>query len=198
VEKPDEGFNWRQVFDLAATSLSPPAKPTLGVCIFSQYSPAWSERAEAWWIECLRLLTAIFPRHQLEGFCFHTNRQMDYDTARRLFARAGLSPDHVRVPQADFRQAIADLRRYQAILSTRFHAVVAASVLGMPCLAVVLDAYYITKMRGALKHAPSPMTVMNPLTDSPTAAAQWLSAKLSDAAKSTATDCSAGLHRQPR
>lgn len=187
VEQPDDGFDWRQVIELPAAN-PPPATNTIGVCIFSQYSKAWSERAESWWVECLQSLTKALPDHCLEGFCFHTNRQMDYDTTRRLFARAGLSPDNVRPPQADFREAIADLRRYCALLSTRFHAVVSASVLDLPCLAVVLDDYYITKMRGALKHAPAPMSVMNPLTDSAPAAAQWLATRLVVSAKSTSSD----------
>jgi len=179
VEMPDDGFKFRQVIDLPASAPAPSETRTIGVCIFSQYSRAWSERVETWWVDCLQALARTSPESQLEGFCFHTNRQMDYDTTRRLFVRAGLSPDTVRPPQADYRAAIADLRRYQAIVSTRFHAVVAASAMAIPCLAVVLDDYYLAKMRGALKHAPAPVSLLNPLVDSAPASAQWLDSTFS-------------------
>jgi len=175
TEVPDDGFRWREVVDTPSTNVSDAA---IGVCIFAQYSAHWSDRVEAWWVECLQSLRRSFPAHRLEGFCFHTAPEMDYDITRRLFQRAGLNPDAVRKPDADFRAAVVNLARYQAVVSSRFHAVVTASVIRLPCIAIALDDYYQTKMRGALKHARSPVSILNPMRDSFQAAPEWLGTHL--------------------
>ncbi|MFO1514733.1 MAG: hypothetical protein U1F83_17790 [Verrucomicrobiota bacterium] len=87
-------------------------------------------------------------------------------------------PDQVQPPEPDFRTAIANLSNYRAVLSTRFHAVVTASEMQIPCVGMVLDDYYETKMRGALKYSISPLSILNPLRDSPQVAAKWLGSKL--------------------
>lgn len=99
---------------------------------------------------------------------------MDYETARRLFVRAGLDPSRVRPPQTDFRLAIQNLSRYRAVLSTRFHAVVTASGMGIPCVAMAMDDYYEIKMRAAMKHAPELISLVNLSKQPPEAAAAWL------------------------
>ncbi len=177
VEKPDDGFRWRQVIESPAKP-SVPADKTIGVCIYSQHSSQWSAEVERWWVACLQTLTRSLPPGRLEGFCFHTGREMDFEVTRGLFARAGLNPEHVQPPQPDFRAAIVNLANYQAVLSTRFHAVVTASEMQIPCVAMVLDDYYETKMRGALKYSTAPLSLLNPLRDPPETAAQWLVTKL--------------------
>jgi polysaccharide pyruvyl transferase WcaK-like protein len=177
VEKPDDGFRWRQVVDLPVGP-APHACKTIGVCIYAQHSSQWSAQVETWWVNCLQTLTRTASACQIEGFCFHTGREMDYEITRRLFAQAGLNPDSVRPPESDFRTAIVKLSNYSAVLSTRFHAVVTASEMQIPCVAAVLDDYYETKMRGALKYASAPLRLVNPLHDPPEAAAPWLTTKL--------------------
>jgi len=174
VERPDDGFRWRQVIEQPTTKLTTARKNIIGICIFPQYSSLWSDAVELWWMTCLQALTSALSGYQLEGFCFHTGVAMDYEITRRLFSRAGLNPENVQPPQPDFRSAVLSLRRYDAILSTRFHAIVTASGMQIPCVAIAVGDYYETKMRGALKHAPAPLSLLNPLRDPPRVAAGWL------------------------
>lgn len=176
VEQPDDGFHWRQVIDLPDQSTATATK-TIGVCIYPQHSSHWSPAVESWWVTALHSLARTFPGWRFEGFCFHTGREMDYATARRLFERAGWNAEWVLPPEPDFRVAIRNLARYRAVVSCRFHAVVTATVLKLPCVAVVLDDYYESKMRGALKYAPAPLTLINPLRDAPSATSQWLASQ---------------------
>jgi polysaccharide pyruvyl transferase WcaK-like protein len=178
TEAPDDGFRWREVVDLPTV---PANEAVLGVCIFSQYSSRWSEAVEAWWVACLQSLARALPTFTLEGFCFHTGTEMDYETTRRLFTRAGLNPVAVQPPHRDFRAAVRNLGRYQAILTTRFHAAVTAAGMQTPCVAAVVDEYYETKMRSVLKHAESPLSIVNPLRDPPGAPAEWLAPLLNQA-----------------
>jgi len=192
TEKPDDGFRWEQVVGNAVPLVSSPAKTAIGVCIFSQYSAKWSGGVESWWIDCLRALSQVLPDCRLEGFCFHTEKKMDYETTRRIFARADLNPDDVQPPQADFRAAIANLARYRAILSSRFHAVVTGSAIRLPCVATALDSYYEAKMHAALKYAPVPLSILNPARDAASAAAEWLASQLRSTPKTV------GLHGSSR
>ena len=178
IEKQDDGFRWRQVVDLPSNSAVNPPK-ALGVCIFSQHSPKWSAEVERWWIATLQSLARALPDYGIEGFCFHTEKEMDYETTRRLFTGAGLNPANVHLPQTDFRAAVVHLTRFRAIVSSRFHAVVTGSVTRIPCVATALDDYYEAKMRGALKYATSPLSILNPTRDSPESAAEWLGQQLS-------------------
>lgn len=177
VETPDDGFRWQRVVALPTAPAVNPEK-ILGICVFSQHSTEWSDAVENWWVDCLRSLSRAFPDYRLEGFCFHTEKKMDYETARRLFVRAGLSAENVQPPQADYRRAILNLARYRAVVSSRFHAVVTASAMRLPCVATALDDYYEAKMRGALKYAPVPLSVVNPTRDSALSPAAWLKTEL--------------------
>ena len=177
TEKPDDGFRWKQVIDVPVPSAST-ASRILGVCIFSQYSNQWSDRVERWWVDSLRSLSRALPDYELEGFCFHTQKELDYETTRRLFKSADLNPDDVHPPHTDFRAAIMNLARYRALFSSRFHAVVTGSAIPLPCVATALDDYYEAKMRAALKHAPAPLSILSPMRDSPHAAAEWFRRQL--------------------
>ncbi len=177
VEKPDDGFRWREVVTLPAGQPGPSGPETIGICIYPQHSSQWSAQVEAWWVSCLQALRHAMPGSRLSGFCFHTGREMDYETTRRLFGQAGLNPDNVRPPDPDFRAAIVNLSSYRAVLSTRFHAIVTALEMNIPCVAAVLDDYYEAKMRGAARFARSPLSLINPLRDPPRAVAEWVAAK---------------------
>jgi polysaccharide pyruvyl transferase WcaK-like protein len=181
VEKQDDGFRWTEVI-AAPAAMASDAK-ILGVCIFSQYSKQWSGEIERWWIDCLRVLSRTLPEYRFEGFCFHTEKEMDYETTRRMFARADLNPDNVKPPDSDFCAAIRNLTRYRAILSSRFHAVVTGSAIRIPCLATALDSYYEAKMRAALKFAPVPLSIVNPTRDSARTAAEWVASQLHPASQ---------------
>jgi polysaccharide pyruvyl transferase WcaK-like protein len=174
-ERPDDGFRLREVID-AKTIPEPDtgAPPSIGVCIFSQFSGHWSSLIEQWWVECLRSMARAFPRWSIEGFCFHTDQDMDFRITRRLFGEAGLDPNAVQAPHPDYRAAIASLGNLRAIVSTRFHALVAASVLEIPCVAVALNDYYEIKMRSALRHARNPIPWLNPTQCSPDALVRQL------------------------
>jgi polysaccharide pyruvyl transferase WcaK-like protein len=167
-ERPDDGFRLDEVIDGAAGSAWSRESPRLiGVCIFPQFSAQWSLSCEPWWVEALRALVRAFPQQPVRGFCFHTDRRLDFESTRRLFAAAGLDPAAVAPPEPDFRAAIGSLRRFGAIVSTRFHAAVAASVLGIPCVAVAQSDYYEIKMDSAMRPARTPVPVLNPSKSEP-------------------------------
>ena len=171
-ERPDDGFRLREVMDFGPEP--PPSSPhRIGVCIFPQHSPRWSSRIEDWWTDCLRALARSLPDCRIEGFCFHTNRDMDFETTRQLFVRAGLDPNGVQPPTPDFRAAITQLRNFSALISTRFHSVVTASVLKIPCVAIALDDYYEVKMRSVIREASSPILLVNPIQSAPEAAVRF-------------------------
>jgi polysaccharide pyruvyl transferase WcaK-like protein len=174
-EQPDDGFRLREV--IRTRSPEPEHRPggrRLGICIFSQYDDGRSLALEAWWVACLRHLAGMRPGWRFTGFCFHTATEMDYDTTRRLFAKADLDPGAVRRPVADPEQAVAGLQVFDAILSTRFHAVVAAVQFEIPCVAVAVNEYYEIKMRCAARHSPQPLPVLNPVHTAPEAVAGCL------------------------
>ena len=174
-ERPDDGFRLREVVGPGGCAdRDQGARRSIGVCIFSQFSDRWSPMVENWWVNCLRSLVLAFPRWSIEGFCFHTDRDMDFRMTRDLFSRAGLDANAVRPPDPDYRAAVASLRNFSAIVSTRFHAVVAASVFEIPCVAVAVNDYYEIKMRSAARHSRSPLSLLNPTQASPDAVIQHL------------------------
>ncbi|MFO1514732.1 MAG: polysaccharide pyruvyl transferase family protein [Verrucomicrobiota bacterium] len=70
IEKPDDGFRWRQVIDLPMTKPPPPANPTFGVCIYSQHSSQWSAEVETWWVNSLQTLARALPACPAGGILF--------------------------------------------------------------------------------------------------------------------------------
>ncbi len=161
--RPDDGYRLGEVIDAAAiTGRDRNAPPAIGVCIFRQFESGWSPQVEQWWVDGLRALVRAFPRWAIQGFCFHTDRELDFAITRQLFARAGLDPDAVQTPHSDYRAAVGSLRQFKAIVSTRFHAVVAASVFEIPCVAVAGNEYYEIKMRSAVRQARHPIALLDP------------------------------------
>jgi len=163
-KRPDDGLRLREVLEQTPPlplSTAPPQR--IGVCVFGQYSQRWSKRFELWWSDCLGSVASAFPGHQIDGFCFHTDASMEFNLMRRLFRSAGLSPDNVHPPEPDYRKAITLVRGFRAIVSTRFHAVVTASVFKIPCVAVASDQYYETKMQSAVTRADASLLVLDPV-----------------------------------
>jgi polysaccharide pyruvyl transferase WcaK-like protein len=140
---------------------------TIGVCIFEQYGQDANVDLSGWWSEFLRGLQRQHPEHIIEGFCFHTSPHAEFRQMVRLFGRAGLPVDRVRAPQLDFRQAVAEIRNRDFIISTRFHAVVAANAMGIPNIAVASGDYYRAKMESAVAGHPHLSTLVDPLRSDP-------------------------------
>jgi polysaccharide pyruvyl transferase WcaK-like protein len=149
VLEPDDayGLDWLPAKNAGSTGDGP---RTIGVCIFEQYGQDENVDLSDWWTECLRGLQRQHPEHTIEGFCFHTSPEAEFRQMVRLFGRAGLPVDRVRPPHLDFRQAVAGIRGYDFIISTRFHAVVAANVMGISNIAMATGDYYRAKMNSAV------------------------------------------------
>jgi len=178
-ESPDDGFRLAEVLPPGQGDARQEGRQRrIGVCVFHQYDNAMSSRLVDWWVDCLRLLSQRLPDFHIEGFCFHTDESMDLQTTRLLFERSGLNPEDVHPPEPDYRRAVMLLDRFDAIFSTRFHAVVAASALRRPCVAVGMNDYYDIKMKCALKHSSIPSLHINPLRDSAQSAWQFLSQQM--------------------
>jgi len=164
---PDDAFalvkNW---------SLSIPAaklrdrERKIGVCIFRQYGQPMDCDWSDWWTKCLCGLKARYPEMAIEGFCFHTSQQYEFQEMIRLFRRAGIPLSQVKPPEMDFRRATMSIRDYELVISTRFHAVVAANSFDVPNLAVASGDYYLAKMAAAQKGYPNSILI-NPATHSP-------------------------------
>lgn len=178
-EYPDDGFRLNEVVPACKTDTAHKGLPRrIGVCVFPQYGDALTDTVDQWWVDCLGLISKKLPDWKIEGFCFHTEPSMDFQTTRKLFERSGLNPQAVHPPEPDYRKAVMLLNRFDGIISTRFHAVVAASTLRIPSVAVGMNDYYAIKMRCALKHASSPALQIAPRQDSAQAVWQFLSRHL--------------------
>lgn len=121
----------------------------IGVCIFRQYGQPADCDWSGWWTQCLQGLKTRHPEMAIEGFCFHASPQAEFHEMVRLFRRAGIPLDRVKPPEMDFRRATMAIREYDVVISTRFHAVVAANVFKIPNLAVASGDYYLAKMAAA-------------------------------------------------
>ena len=141
----------------------------IGVCIFTQYGQDAHADLSAWWIECLRGLKTRHPHHEIEGFCFHTSPAAEFEEMSRLFPGAGLSSDRVLAPIMDFRRAVELVRSYDFVITTRFHAAVAANVYQIPNVAIAAGDYYQAKMRAAVQGCEDFSHLINPLRQSPAA-----------------------------
>ena len=139
----------------------------IGVCIFPQYGQDARLEVSGWWISVLRGLKSQHPDFQIEGFCFHNSLQAEFGEMVRLFPSAGLPARQVRAPILDFREATVALRDYDFIISTRFHAVVAANALKIPNLAVASGEYYLAKMNAAISGYTGRSRLVNPTSESP-------------------------------
>ncbi len=166
--RPDDAFAWLERHQTTAFAAKPGVRPRkIGVCIFPQHGQAADCDLTAWWVEFLRGLKEQSPGYEIEGFCFHTSLQCEFQAMVRLFVGAGLSADRVQVPTMDFRQATVALRDYDLIISTRFHAVVAANVFQIPNVAIASGDYYQAKMQAAVSSHQTISRLVNPASLTP-------------------------------
>jgi polysaccharide pyruvyl transferase WcaK-like protein len=158
---PDDAF--AVIRKMPGTALPPPARPPkIGVCIVPQAGRSADHDLTGWWTECLRGLKTRHPQIMIEGFCFHTSPNEDIREMTRLFPLAGLPVEQVRAPVEDFCRATLALREYDFIISTRFHATVAANVFQIPNVAIAAGDYYMAKMRAAASGYEALCEVVDP------------------------------------
>jgi len=151
----DDGFRVREViaFDAAVGIGDCP----IGINFYMQPGSANGETVINWWREILILLKSSgLP---VEGFCFHNSPQSDFSETVQLFLDAGLPRKLVRAPDFDFRDACAQVAKYRAILTARFHAAVVAGVAGIPAIAIADGQYYRSKMISACHGYPASQLV---------------------------------------
>lgn len=151
ILKADDGFRLREIFP----ELLPENKnlriqengvTKIGICIHQQNGNERNSLIEQWWTEFLSRLKRYNGKLHIEGFCFNADPSHEFSTLLRVFEAAGYNKNQVRSPSENFRDAIQTLCNYDLIVSTRFHSIVTASVLGLPYLAFASGEYYINKM----------------------------------------------------
>jgi polysaccharide pyruvyl transferase WcaK-like protein len=156
----------------------------IGVSICPQHGQDEDCDLTEWWTECLRGLKAQHPEYKIEGFCFHTSLVGDYQVMRQLFSLAGLPPEQVLAPVADFRRAVEMVHDYDLVISARFHATVTANVFNVPNLAIAAGNYYQTKMSAARLGFESICALINPVSQSPDDLLKMCQGKLDGANRS--------------
>ncbi len=164
---PDDAFTLIKNLSLPPINQSGIRPRKIGVCIFTQYGQDANCDLTGWWTETLRGLKAQNPEYEIEGFCFHTAPHAEFDQMTRLFSLAGLPASQVLAPVLDFRRAVEIVRRFDLVISTRFHATVTANVFSLPNIAVAAGDYYHTKMSAARLGFENICSLVNPATQSP-------------------------------
>jgi polysaccharide pyruvyl transferase WcaK-like protein len=139
----------------------------IGVNIFTQYGQDAGCDLTEWWTKCLRRLKEQHPDYEIEGFCFHTSLQAEFEEMTRLFSRTGLPPGRVLAPVVDFRRAAETVLNYDLVISTRFHATLTANVFDIPNIAIAAGDYYQAKMSAARLGYEGACNVINPASQPP-------------------------------
>ena len=162
--KPDDGFRFFDVSPHPTIDMNPKeAKTPIGIDFYIQHGTNRPKAVFAWWSRLLQELAN--EQLDLGGFCFHTRPQHDFFQAIRLFSETGLSLKTIKAPEPDFRMAVAQVAQYRLIISCRFHAIVAASLYGVPHIAIASGAYYKQKMAAALRSDSTPGCIIDPEKD---------------------------------
>lgn len=164
---PDDAFTLIKNLSLPPINQSGIRPRKIGVCIFTQYGQDANCDLTGWWTETLRGLKAQNPEYEIEGFCFHTAPHAEFDQMTRLFSLAGLPASQVLAPVLDFRRAVEIVRRFDLVISTRFHATVTANVFSLPNIAVAAGDYYHAKMSAAKLGFENICSLVNPASQSP-------------------------------
>jgi len=161
----DDGFRVAEVISGLTRHARDGKRLKVGICIFPQHGdPDWP-RTKRWWNGLLSALRT----EEVSGFCFHADARLDYATTRKL-----LGDGLVKPWTTDLRDAVAKLCGFDAIVSSRYHAIVVANVLGIPNIAVAAGEYYHVKMTAAKCPQDDRCRVINPHTESPEDAARHL------------------------
>lgn len=150
VRQDDDGHRLSEVLRPPAADKHRQPRPwRIGVNCFCQYGSIRHAESNAWWTELLKHLSQ--ENTVVEGFCFHNSICDDFAITSECFANAGLDPSLVRVPDFDFREACARLANFDAVVSSRFHAVVVGNAFNIHTYAVCDGDYYSRKMEAATK-----------------------------------------------
>lgn len=177
---PDDAFAFVKKICPSVLKPAHQTRRKIGVCIFPQYGRQENCDLSEWWISFLRGLQAEHPGHDIEGFCFHTSLEAEFAEMKKLFTQAGLNSAHVLSPATSLLQAMETVCSYAFIVSTRFHAVVAANALRIPNVAVASGDYYQAKMKSAVSGHEEISRCVNPHLLSPEDLLAICKSKLAD------------------
>ena len=169
---PDDGFRCREIVDIRRSGGG--SGPRIGINVTHQTGGV--RDFEGWWAEVVRLIAA-WPGVDLSGFSFHINPFLDQLATTRVFRRAGLDRARFCPPDLNFRTNCESMGKFDAVVASRFHAVVTANLLGLAAIAVASGTYYTSKMKAAVNGAGR-MVVADPACMSPADAAESLRAML--------------------
>jgi len=151
----DDGFRIEELsnIDIRTTKKDniPNVSSKIGICAHNQQGSLLSEEEYfLWWVNLLQLLIDLGLQKKIEGFCFHNSLKSDFSFLVKVFTAVGLDPKKVLEPSLDYFNAINQLKKYNYIITTRFHAAVLANVYQIRTLAIYSGNYYRNKMLSAI------------------------------------------------
>lgn len=143
----DDGFRLGELPGLQDLMSNPQKNGKIGICVYHQHGAnASNDEYSAWWRTFLEEMRVQGLADRLEGYSFHTALGLDYNYLVNLFTEVGIPLNQVKNPTPQYLQALVELSQYNLVITTRFHAAVAASAFKIPFFAVSSGAYYRNKM----------------------------------------------------
>ena len=143
----DDGFRLKELAEFQNFDHELERSGKIGICIHHQHGAnASADVYFSWWKTLLEELVALGLMDKLEGFCFHTAPGLDHRYLVEAFGEVGIPVNNVREPIGNFIEALKHLSRYNLVVTTRFHAAVAASAFEIPFFAMSSGPYYRNKM----------------------------------------------------
>lgn len=156
----DDGFRLMELPVFSSKANEPRKSEKIGVCIYQQHGAKANARDYfSWWKDFLTELISLGFKDQIEGFCFHNSIGLDFRYMVKLFAEVGIPIKQVTEPILDFSHATLNLQKYPLVITTRFHAAVAASVLKVPFFAISSGPYYRKKMNSVIECSGKGMSI---------------------------------------
>ena len=133
----DDGIRLRELFEFQNLNDKQAGNGKIGICVYHQHGANASVDVYfSWWKTFLEELVSLGLSDKLEGFCFHTSPGLDYRYLVEAFREVGIPVSNVREPIGNFIEALKHLSRYDLVVTTRFHAAVAASAFEITFLAL--------------------------------------------------------------
>lgn len=143
----DDGFRLKELAEFQNFDHELERSGKIGICIYHQHGAnATADVYFSWWKTFLEELVALGLSDNLEGFCFHTAPGLDHRYLVEAFGNVGIPVSNVNEPIGNFIEALRHLSRYDLVVTTRFHAAVAASAFEIPFFAMSSGPYYRSKM----------------------------------------------------